>query len=184
MWNFKLFQVQGNNILLHFKRNVYGLISKTEAHLFIICLEYQEWHCIIMNLFWINGSVRIPLQWHHNELMASQITSLTLVYSIVYSRRRSKKTSKLHVTGLCEGNSPVTGEFPTQRASNAENVSIWWRHHAKTHPHNAIRMPLPCQKVKTVNSDIFVIQKHHHTTVCPLGKISVLSYNTIIYYRV
>ena len=57
--------------------------------------------------------------------MASQITSLT----IVYSRRRSKKPLKLRVTGLCEGNSPVTGEFPAQRASNAENVSIWWRHH-------------------------------------------------------
>ena len=39
------------------------------------------------------------------------------------------KTSKLHVTGLCVGNSPVTSEFPAQRASNAENVSIWWRHH-------------------------------------------------------
>ena len=44
-------------------------------------------------------------------------------------RRRSKKTSKLRVTALCEGNSPVTGEFPSQRASNAENVSISWRHH-------------------------------------------------------
>ena len=39
-------------------------------------------------------------------------------------RRRSKRTSKLRVTGLCTGNSPLTGEFPTQRASNAENVSI------------------------------------------------------------
>ena len=44
--------------------------------------------------------------------------------------RRSKKTWKLRVTGLCAGNSPVTGEFPAQMASNAENVSIWWRHHA------------------------------------------------------
>ena len=43
-------------------------------------------------------------------------------------RRRSEKTSKLHVTGLCAGNSPATGEFPAQMASNAENVSIWWRH--------------------------------------------------------
>ena len=43
-------------------------------------------------------------------------------------RRRSKKTSKLCITGLCKGNSPVTGEFPSQRASDAENVSIWWRH--------------------------------------------------------
>ena len=44
-------------------------------------------------------------------------------------RRRSKKTSKLRVTGLCAGNSPGTGEFPTQMASDAENFSIWWRHH-------------------------------------------------------
>ena len=43
--------------------------------------------------------------------------------------RRSKKTSKLCVTGLCVGNSPGTGEFPAQMASNAENVYIWWRHH-------------------------------------------------------
>ena len=44
-------------------------------------------------------------------------------------RHRSKKTSKLCVTGLCEGNSLLTSEFPSQRASNMENVSIWWRHH-------------------------------------------------------
>ena len=43
--------------------------------------------------------------------------------------RRFKKTSKLRVTGLCAGNSAVTGEFLAQRSSNAENVSIWWRHH-------------------------------------------------------
>ena len=43
--------------------------------------------------------------------------------------RTSKKTSKLRVTGLCEGNSPMTGELLAQRASNAENVSIWWHHH-------------------------------------------------------
>ena len=48
-------------------------------------------------------------------------------------RCRSKKTSKLRVTGLCVGNSPITGEFPAQRASNAESVSIWWRHHEHLH---------------------------------------------------
>ena len=46
-------------------------------------------------------------------------------------RRRSKKASKLRVTGPCAGNSPVTGEFPAKMASNAEFVSIWWRHHLK-----------------------------------------------------
>ena len=42
---------------------------------------------------------------------------------------RSKKSSKLRVTGLCEGNSPLSGEFSTQRVSNGVNVSIRWRHH-------------------------------------------------------
>ena len=45
--------------------------------------------------------------------------------------RRSKKTSKLRVTSFCAGNSPVTGKFPAQMASKAENISIWWRHHGK-----------------------------------------------------
>ena len=57
---------------------------------------------------------------HYNNVimsaMASQISSLTMVYTAVYSRRKSKKTSKLRVTGLCEGNSLVAG--------NEENVSI------------------------------------------------------------
>ena len=44
-------------------------------------------------------------------------------------RRRSKKTSKLYVTGLCEGNPPVTDVFPSQRATNVANVSISWRRH-------------------------------------------------------
>ena len=61
--------------------------------------------------------------------MAFQITGVSIVCSTVNSGwRRLKKTSKLRVTGLCEGNSTVTGEFPVQRASNAENVSFWWRH--------------------------------------------------------
>ena len=61
--------------------------------------------------------------------MASQITGVTIIYSNRLFRYISKKISKLCVTGLCEGNSSVTGEFPTQRASDAENESIWWRHH-------------------------------------------------------
>ena len=40
------------------------------------------------------------------------------------------KTAKLRVTGLCVGNSPEAGEFPAQMVSNAEKVSIWWRHRA------------------------------------------------------
>ena len=71
--------------------------------------------------------------WHYNDVitgaMAYQISSHTSVYSTVFSGADKKKTPTLCVTGLCEVNSPVTGEFPTQRVSNAEKVSIWWRHH-------------------------------------------------------
>ena len=71
-----------------------------------------------------------PLQWRHNErdgVLNHQPHECLFNHLF---RRRSKKTSKLRVTGLCEGNSPVTGEFPAQRPGYAENVSIWWRHHA------------------------------------------------------
>ena len=61
--------------------------------------------------------------------IASKITSLAIVYPNVYS---GKELSKLRVTGLCEGNSPVAGEFSAQSASNAEKFSIWRRHHGQT----------------------------------------------------
>ena len=69
-----------------------------------LCL-HPCWHCIDVII----------------SSMASQVTSL---FSC-----RSNQTPKLRVTGSCAGNSPVTGEFPAQEANNAENVSIWRRHH-------------------------------------------------------
>ena len=54
---------------------------------------------------------------HYNDVImgaiASQVTSLTSLLNRLF-RRRSKKTSKLRVTGLCAGNSPITGEFPAR----------------------------------------------------------------------
>ena len=52
--------------------------------------------------------------------IASQITSLTVIYSTVYSDVDQTKF---------QSSASQTGEFPAQMASNAENVSIWWRHH-------------------------------------------------------
>ena len=71
----------------------------------------------------------ISLQWRHNERdgVSNHQPRICLLNRLF--RRRSRKTSKLRVTGLCVGNSPVTGEFSTQRASNEEILSIWWRHH-------------------------------------------------------
>ena len=60
--------------------------------------------------------------------IASQSTSLTIVYSIVI-QAQIKENIKAPRTGLYEGNSLGTGEFPAQMASYAENVYIWWRNH-------------------------------------------------------
>ena len=54
--------------------------------------------------------------------MASEITSLTVVYSTVYSDADQRKQAARHWP-LC-GEFTGTGEFPAQRASYAENVSI------------------------------------------------------------
>ena len=82
---------------------------------------------------WIGASHKScrPLRWRHNgrDSVCNHQPQDGILNRLF--RRRSKKTSKRRVTGLCVGNSPGTGEFPAQMASNAENVSIWWRHHAQ-----------------------------------------------------
>ena len=64
---------------------------------------------------------------HYSDVMMSAMASHWAhrrlnCLAICLFRRTSKKTSKLGVTDLCEGNPPVTGGFPSQRASNVENV--------------------------------------------------------------
>ena len=86
---------------------------------------------------WCSGiprSMPWPLRWRHN---GRDGVSNHQPYDCLLNRlfrRGSKKTSKLRVAGLCSGNSPQTGEFSAQRASSAENVSIWWRHHGCCDP--------------------------------------------------
>ena len=79
-------------------------------------------YCVILQL--------LPLRWRHNRRHdVSNNQPHDCLFNHLF-RRGSKKISKLRVTGICEGNSPVAGEFPAQMASNAGNISIWWRHHA------------------------------------------------------
>ena len=77
------------------------------------------------------GITFFTLRWRHNgyDSVSNHQPHDWLLNRLF--RRRSKKTSKLRVFGLCAGNSP-------QMASNAENVSIWWRHHDFWRRHNSI----------------------------------------------
>ena len=91
-------------------------------------LKKQMRRCLFVTP-WGSYDVAATLRWRHNgrDGVANHQPHECVLNSLF--RRRSKKTSKLRVTCLCEGNSPVTGDFPAQMASDAENVSIWWRHH-------------------------------------------------------
>ena len=77
---------------------------------------------IIVTSYWARWLFQSPASWLFTQpFIQAQITS--------------QKTSKLRVTGLCEGNSPVTSDPPPPPpawTSNAEDVSYWWRHHVKT----------------------------------------------------
>ena len=99
---------------------------------------------------WYDTNYYYSLQWRHNgcDGVSNHQPHDCLLNRLF--RRSSKKTSKLRVTGHCAGNSPVTGEFPVQRASNAVNLSIWWRHHdcriwnfaRSSHPSDLSRIPV------------------------------------------
>ena len=88
------------------------------------------WHCIFMS------QRPATLQWRHNECDGiSNHQPHDCLFNRLF-RRRSKKTP----------NSPVnwghiTGEFPAQRASNAENISISWRHHKNLSMHQLTAIP-------------------------------------------
>ena len=138
-------------------------LHKTEAE------QTQPCHFRLIRI--VTWLVKIVYDIYHNNdvimnAMASQITGVSIVYPTVCLGADHKK-SKLCVTGLFKGNSPVTDEFPTQRVSNAENVSIWWRHHVMGSGHlNLTRLyriisciiscDLPCLRIpKALQQNMF-----------------------------
>ena len=65
--------------------------------------------------------------------MASQITCLAIVYSIVYS---GADQIKHKISASLAFVREFTGD--TQKASNAGNISIWWRHHENGKPFHVV----------------------------------------------
>ena len=113
--------------------------------------DSSVWYILHNNTFNVSFKYLKCCDKHYNDVIMSVGVSnhqppeclLNGLFSL-----RSTKASKLRVTGVCEGNSPVTGEFPTQRASNADNVSIWWHHHVSSYliPTNSQLWHLPVLK--------------------------------------
>ena len=129
---------------------------------------YQRWWLLQPNntkplivywyLYYIAYIPVVSLQWCHSERDGVSNHHLHCLLNCLF-RCWSKKTSKLRVTCLCEGNSTVTGEFPAQRASNVENVSIWWHHHYHHDEITCIACQQPCVIISSLvaySIDVFL----------------------------
>ena len=101
-----------------------------------MCLAFHEvckkaWQFVMVTVNLSSGSIfpfiMYALQWRHNGCDGVSYHQPHDYLLNRFIRHRCRRTSKLCVTGFCEGNSAVTGEFPTQRYNIAEKVSIWWR---------------------------------------------------------
>ena len=156
--------IQMNMYILHaFKEHTDALVAATKDHwhedTYCTCISFSLWQNWFRKIArWIYNPrndahsnphpskdcfsiAKTSLHWRYNERDdISNDQPHDSLLNILF-RCRSRKTSKIRVAGLCAGNSPVTGEFPTQRASNTENVSIWWCHHAVIYQIWTQRMP-------------------------------------------
>ena len=97
---------------------------------------------------------KYTLQWRHMKVKLSQIVGNSTVCLTVYVDRHQRNI-KSALLAFCEGNSPMTSEFPAPRVSNAEKASICWRHHG---------MPLFAMDVSFVFScfSLFLTKVCHH----------------------
>ena len=137
------------------------------THICVTRPQWVKWDTIVITSFSKNNLPAewfYPSQWRYNERDGvSNYQSHHCLLNRLFMRR-SKKTSKLRVTGLCERN---PGEFASQKTSDAENVSIWWRHHVDQETRG----------YRLVNPLWFVIthSRHHFSGAKPSSKL-ILTY--------
>ena len=97
---------------------------------------------------------------------ASQITSLTIVYSIVYSDADQRKHESSASLAFVQGIHRWPVNSPQKLASNAENVSIWWRHHG-CRTGDAVRVETSClrHRIETLSVLLALCEENAPVTV-------------------
>ena len=96
-----------------------------------ICVTFRKENrygvCFV--LFYIPRHFLGLTRWYFS--LRKAIPVLCSRYLRMFGDDISQTIYELIIQILCKlwQNSPGTGEFPTQMTSNAENASIWWRHH-------------------------------------------------------
>ena len=105
-----------------------------------IGFEAQSYHGITVTSYWTRRRLK-SVAWP--------------LFTQLFIQAQIKESIKAPLHWPLCGNSPVTGEFPAQMASNAENFSIWWRHHVRG-------------SVLFRDSWICSLPRKHHADIFPL----------------
>ena len=84
------------------------------------------WYCIILS--W-DCNLQVSLEWRHNERDGSQIIGVSSVCATVCSGAAQIKCKSSASLTFVRGIHRWPVDSPHKGPSNAENVSIWWRHH-------------------------------------------------------
>ena len=112
--------------------------------------------CVPAAIWWIHKYDVIMVA------MASQITSLTIVYSTLIQAQIKENIKDPRHYAFVWGIHRWVVNFRAQMASIAENVSIWWRHHAndglRTQPHS--------HHMRCSRRDDVIMQKRWCTRTC------------------
>ena len=84
---------------------------------------HGSWHCLYVSSLCYRITVTSLWTWWRLKSPASGLFTQLFIQAQIKENINAPRHWP-----LCR-NSPVTGEIPAERASNAENVLIWWRHH-------------------------------------------------------
>ena len=129
-----------SSIDYHFVVAVHPLYIKTFGTLFVFVLPDVILRLsITMTSWWARWRLKSP-------------ASRLFIRPFIRAQIKANVKAPRHWP-LCVGNSPGTGEFPAQMASNAENVSIWWRHHWL---HQYPSWPLSIKRVEVLDVTMIV----------------------------
>ena len=90
--------------------------------------------CVTSETYFCSKRMASSVPYHYNDVimgaMTSQITSLTIVYSIVYSGANQRKHQSSESLAFVRGIQRWQMNSPHKWPVTCQNVSIWWRHHA------------------------------------------------------
>ena len=145
-------------------------VSHSSYSIVFLCSLQVFWAC--RQLHYVGGTLEVIMMTaddlasnccrvicHHLEHSVVNIASHKSHYTTQILRSGHETSTFIEISGGWPG----TGEFPAQMASNAENVSIWWRHHVLSMMWAAWAFSITSLKVTSIMGMAWIIPASYCT---------------------